>query len=130
MTSTTRIPRIGALPRSRLPSTVTVRQGRSSSPSSARTPGSPTWRASESPQRAACHLTGGGVSSSGPGGTLRGGQIRTIEEPNELDGAAVRRTTELSSGRRLRVGIVAPPWLPVPPIAYGGTETVLDTLAR
>jgi glycosyltransferase involved in cell wall biosynthesis len=30
----------------------------------------------------------------------------------------------------LRVGIVAPPWLPVPPIAYGGTENVLDILAR
>lgn len=30
----------------------------------------------------------------------------------------------------MRVGIVAPPWLAVPPVAYGGTETVLDTLAR
>lgn len=30
----------------------------------------------------------------------------------------------------MRVGIVAPPWLPVPPVAYGGTEAVLDTLAR
>jgi glycosyltransferase involved in cell wall biosynthesis len=30
----------------------------------------------------------------------------------------------------LRVGIIAPPWLPVPPVAYGGTENVLDILAR
>ncbi len=30
----------------------------------------------------------------------------------------------------LRVGIIAPPWLPVPPTAYGGTENVLDILAR
>lgn len=26
--------------------------------------------------------------------------------------------------------IIAPPWVAVPPIAYGGTETVLDSLAR
>ncbi len=30
----------------------------------------------------------------------------------------------------LTIGIVAPPWLPVPPPAYGGTESVLDVLAR
>ncbi len=30
----------------------------------------------------------------------------------------------------MRVAIIAPPWLPVPPPAYGGTEAVLDTLAR
>jgi glycosyltransferase involved in cell wall biosynthesis len=35
-----------------------------------------------------------------------------------------------SSGGRLRVGILAPPWLPVPPPGYGGTENVLDVLAR
>lgn len=29
----------------------------------------------------------------------------------------------------MRVAIIAPPWLPVPPPAYGGTEAVLDTLA-
>lgn len=33
-------------------------------------------------------------------------------------------------GRRLRIALVAPPWLPVPPPAYGGTEAVIDTLAR
>ena len=30
----------------------------------------------------------------------------------------------------MRIGLIAPPWLPVPPIRYGGTEGVLDTLAR
>ncbi len=30
----------------------------------------------------------------------------------------------------MRIVIVAPPWVPVPPPAYGGTEAVLDTLAR
>jgi glycosyltransferase involved in cell wall biosynthesis len=30
----------------------------------------------------------------------------------------------------MRIAIVAPPWLPVPPPGYGGTEVVLDGLAR
>jgi glycosyltransferase involved in cell wall biosynthesis len=30
----------------------------------------------------------------------------------------------------MRIAIVAPPWLPIPPPAYGGTENVLDTFAR
>ncbi|MDA8313175.1 MAG: glycosyltransferase family 4 protein [Actinomycetota bacterium] len=30
----------------------------------------------------------------------------------------------------MRVAIIAPPWVAVPPPAYGGTENVLDTLAR
>ena len=30
----------------------------------------------------------------------------------------------------MRVAVIAPPWLPVPPIGYGGTELVLDTLCR
>ena len=29
----------------------------------------------------------------------------------------------------MRIAIVAPPWVPIPPPAYGGTETVLDALA-
>ena len=32
--------------------------------------------------------------------------------------------------RRLRVGLLAPPWVAVPPPLYGGTEAVIDTLAR
>jgi glycosyltransferase involved in cell wall biosynthesis len=30
----------------------------------------------------------------------------------------------------MRIALVAPPWVPVPPPAYGGTEAVVDTLAR
>jgi len=30
----------------------------------------------------------------------------------------------------MRVGLVAPPWVTVPPHGYGGTETVVDNLAR
>jgi glycosyltransferase involved in cell wall biosynthesis len=30
----------------------------------------------------------------------------------------------------MRVAVIAPPWLPVPPVGYGGTELVLDTLCR
>lgn len=30
----------------------------------------------------------------------------------------------------MRIGLIAPPWIPVPPPAYGGTEAVVDTLAR
>lgn len=32
--------------------------------------------------------------------------------------------------RRMRIGLIAPPWVPVPPCGYGGTEAVLDSLAR
>lgn len=32
--------------------------------------------------------------------------------------------------RRLRIGLIAPPWLPVPAPAYGGTEAAVDVLAR
>jgi len=30
----------------------------------------------------------------------------------------------------VRIAIIAPPWVPVPPPAYGGTEAVLDNLCR
>lgn len=30
----------------------------------------------------------------------------------------------------MRIGLLAPPWLPVPPAGYGGTEAVVDVLAR
>ena len=36
----------------------------------------------------------------------------------------------MGKGKEMRIVIVAPPWLPVPPPAYGGTEAVLDSLAR
>jgi glycosyltransferase involved in cell wall biosynthesis len=31
---------------------------------------------------------------------------------------------------KLRIGLIAPPWVPVPPATYGGTELVVDTMAR
>ncbi len=34
------------------------------------------------------------------------------------------------TGMPLRIAIVAPPWIPVPPPNYGGTEAVLDVLCR
>jgi hypothetical protein len=30
----------------------------------------------------------------------------------------------------MKIGLIAPPWEPVPPYAYGGTEAVVDALAR
>lgn len=30
----------------------------------------------------------------------------------------------------MRIGLIAPPWVPVPPLLYGGTEVVIDNLAR
>jgi glycosyltransferase involved in cell wall biosynthesis len=30
----------------------------------------------------------------------------------------------------MRIGLIAPPWIPVPPQGYGGTEIVVDNLAR
>lgn len=30
----------------------------------------------------------------------------------------------------MRIGIVAPPWAPVPPVGYGGTEVIIDVLAK
>lgn len=30
----------------------------------------------------------------------------------------------------MRIALIAPPWVPVPPLAYGGTEAVIDRLAR
>jgi glycosyltransferase involved in cell wall biosynthesis len=30
----------------------------------------------------------------------------------------------------MRIGIIAPPWIPIPPEAYGGIESFIDTLAR
>lgn len=30
----------------------------------------------------------------------------------------------------MRIGLIAPPWLAVPPVSYGGTERIIDTLAR
>ena len=46
--------------------------------------------------------------------------------------AQARRRSSPSMIRRpaMRIGLIAPPWIPVPPPAYGGTEEVIDNLAR
>ena len=30
----------------------------------------------------------------------------------------------------MRIALIAPPWVPIPPLSYGGTESVIDGLAR
>lgn len=40
------------------------------------------------------------------------------------------RSGTLGASRPLRVGLISPPWVPVPPTVYGGTEVVVDQLAR
>jgi glycosyltransferase involved in cell wall biosynthesis len=49
---------------------------------------------------------------------------------SQLDASWPGQLTALAAGRPLRIAIIAPPWLPVPPPAYGGSEAVLDVLAR
>jgi glycosyltransferase involved in cell wall biosynthesis len=71
--------------------------------------------------------------------TLRSGRWVHHPLPRLVFEASLSSTSSLralkpsrrSFGRlRVRIGIIAPPWIPVPPPAYGGTEAVLDTLAR
>jgi glycosyltransferase involved in cell wall biosynthesis len=45
-----------------------------------------------------------------------------------LDHTSATQSSE--TGRSLRIGLVAPPWAPVPPVAYGGIELMVDALAR
>ncbi|MFN8109408.1 MAG: glycosyltransferase family 4 protein [Thermoleophilia bacterium] len=46
------------------------------------------------------------------------------------DAAHTHRALTLGAPRRLRIGIIAPAWVPVPPPAYGGIEQVIATLAE
>lgn len=79
------------------------------------------------------------VRAEGPFLAHRGGPGLSALPPN-LPVGEDRRMTPIAATRPpddgmrrrdpLRVGILAPPWLPVPPAAYGGTENVLDGLAR
>lgn len=57
---------------------------------------------------------------------MRGDDRRAHRGPEPRD----RKASSWSPPQRLSIGIIAPPWLPVPPHAYGGTENVLDVLAR
>ena len=40
------------------------------------------------------------------------------------------KSDSTSSIAPLKVGIIAPPWAAIPPVGYGGTENVIDQLAR
>ena len=43
---------------------------------------------------------------------------------------AIDRQVQTCPERPLRIGLIAPPWVQVPPPVYGGTELVIDLLAR
>jgi glycosyltransferase involved in cell wall biosynthesis len=60
----------------------------------------------------------GGASA----GVLRSPPVGRAEPVDRVAGGSVTGS--------LRVGIIAPPWLPVPPPMYGGIELVIDALAR
>ncbi|WP_116995631.1 glycosyltransferase family 4 protein [Desertimonas flava] len=57
-------------------------------------------------------------------------QHRHLESPlrRRYDQAGQHEARALA--HHLRVGLIAPPWVPVPPSVYGGTEAVIDQLAR
>lgn len=65
--------------------------------------------------------------STAPAPQIRVEQAPCAERPTAPCGPQAAAGT---GGRRLRIGIIAPPWVPVPPVGYGGTELVVDTLAR
>src|SRR5260221_2384139 len=58
--------------------------------------------------------------SESPGGSVMGGDRRGA------DAAPPFRWLN----RTVRIAVVAPPSVPVPPLLYGGTEVVIDTLCR
>jgi glycosyltransferase involved in cell wall biosynthesis len=43
---------------------------------------------------------------------------------------STRRRVGSGEEHELLIGLIAPPWLPVPPVRYGGIELVIDGLAR
>jgi glycosyltransferase involved in cell wall biosynthesis len=57
--------------------------------------------------------------------------VRVVpDEPTTAGPALPPQPTGADRSRPLRIGLIAPPWVPVPPTTYGGTELVVDTLAR
>jgi glycosyltransferase involved in cell wall biosynthesis len=61
--------------------------------------------------------------------TIAAGQEGTKQDvPVRLRGIGRERTEP--AARPLRIAMVAPPWIPVPPLGYGGTETVVSTLTE
>src|SRR5690606_23911865 len=71
---------------------------------------------------------GGGPLPTRPFGTRR---LRVPVPSGRRMGTFVPLAERLRRGERsVRIAIIAPPWVAVPPPAYGGTEAVLDGLAR
>lgn len=58
----------------------------------------------------------------------------TVLEPGAMRGVprmALRLLPAADSGvDPLRIAVLAPPWIPVPPPAYGGIEAVVDLLCE
>jgi glycosyltransferase involved in cell wall biosynthesis len=74
--------------------------------------------------------TGGGVGVGGATAAMHdwSGPYRR-DCPPRREGPTVERRNSGEGAGALHVGLLAPPWLPVPPPAYGGTEAVIDALA-
>ena len=44
--------------------------------------------------------------------------------------AFAARSYDVFMSKPMRIGVLAPPWLPIPPPTYGGTELIVDILSR
>src|SRR5690242_14874950 len=61
------------------------------------------------------------------GPTVPGPCFHTFAAPNHGRRRFARQTGRVITA--VRIGLVAPPWIPVPPPSYGGTELVVGQLA-
>jgi glycosyltransferase involved in cell wall biosynthesis len=52
-----------------------------------------------------------------------------VQLPTDRDGVAAREPVERTKERRLRIAMLAPPWIPIPPPGYGGIEFVVALLS-
>ena len=52
-----------------------------------------------------------------------------VQLPAERRGVPDRERVKRSAERRLRIAMLAPPWIPVPPPGYGGIEFVVALLS-
>ncbi len=49
---------------------------------------------------------------------------------HDLASGAARTPKCWPAGEPMRIGLIALPWIPVPPPAYGGIEAIVDALAQ
>src|SRR6202049_3324134 len=52
-----------------------------------------------------------------------------VQMPTDGRGVAERERVKRTRERRLRIAMLAPPWIPVPPPGYGGIEFVVALLS-